>query len=77
MDSVMAMELRNRLNAVTGLDLPATLIFDYPRPVAVCGLLLETLLPARPGDALPDNENLIREMAVDDLVSLALGRSGS
>jgi acyl transferase domain-containing protein len=79
MDSVMAMELRNRLNAVTGLDLPATLIFDYPRPAAVCELLLETLLPApaRPGDAVPDNENLIREMAVEDLVSLALSRSGS
>ncbi len=47
-----AVELRNRLNTVTGLRLPATLVFDYPTPEALGGYLLGQVAL---GDAVPTN----------------------
>ncbi|MFC7639640.1 beta-ketoacyl synthase N-terminal-like domain-containing protein [Streptosporangium lutulentum] len=42
-DSLTAVELRNRLTAVTGLNLPRTLLYDYPTPSAVVGHFLAEL----------------------------------
>ncbi|MDT7790444.1 MAG: hypothetical protein QOF58_8863, partial [Pseudonocardiales bacterium] len=58
-DSVTAVDLRNRLKAVTGVALPATLVFDYPTPAALAQFIRTELL----GDvvAADDPEAHIRE----------------
>ncbi len=43
-DSVTAVDLRNRLKAVTGVALPATLVFDYPTPQALAQFIRGELL---------------------------------
>jgi acyl transferase domain-containing protein/NADPH:quinone reductase-like Zn-dependent oxidoreductase/NADP-dependent 3-hydroxy acid dehydrogenase YdfG/acyl carrier protein len=58
-DSLAAVELRNRLNSATALNLPQTLIFDYPTPWAVAGYVLGQLAlnahaAIAPGDAQID-----------------------
>ncbi|WP_442814757.1 SDR family NAD(P)-dependent oxidoreductase [Streptomyces sp. NBC_01198] len=50
-DSLTGVELRNRLDAATGLRMPATLVFDEPTPSAVIEFVLGRLADSRPGPA--------------------------
>nr|WP_221889367.1 type I polyketide synthase [Streptomyces sp. WAC 01325] len=61
-DSVSAVDLRNRLKDVTGLALPASLVFDHPNATAVAAHLRTELFPDAPAatDAGDDPDAAVR-----------------
>ncbi|NEY32345.1 SDR family NAD(P)-dependent oxidoreductase [Streptomyces sp. PRKS01-65] len=52
-DSLTALELRNRLGALLGTTLSATVIFDHPSPAKLARHLRERLAPGRPAAPPP------------------------
>ncbi|MEU1630893.1 type I polyketide synthase [Streptomyces sp. NPDC020096] len=68
-DSLTAVEIRNLLGALTGLRLPATLVFDYPNSVALAEFLRVALLGA-PGEAETARPRLTAADIADDPIAI-------
>jgi NAD(P)-dependent dehydrogenase (short-subunit alcohol dehydrogenase family)/acyl carrier protein len=88
LNSVTAVDLRNRLTASTGLPLPAAAIFDHPTIIELTQYLEERLFPAASNDTadtMPDHVPapsgaddalaMIDKMDAEDLLRMALNIS--
>ncbi len=62
-DSLGAVYLRNRLQMTTGLQLPATLVFNYPTPVALAAHLRNQVAPGGSGESVEESLRQLREVA--------------
>ncbi|MER5783947.1 type I polyketide synthase [Streptomyces mobaraensis] len=75
-DSLTAVEFRNRLSTVTGLTLPATLLFDYANPDALATHLHGELCAGGAAPAVPVLAELERiESAADSLSAEEIERT--
>ncbi|WP_240528943.1 type I polyketide synthase, partial [Streptomyces humi] len=71
-DSMMAVELRNRLNGVTGLRLPSTVVFDHPTAGDLARFMRAQLLgepdsaavAAEPSPTVADGETAAEPVAI-------------
>ncbi|MET8800782.1 type I polyketide synthase [Nocardia sp. NPDC004568] len=66
LDSLGAVEFRNRLSKASGLTLPSTLVFDHPTPVAVAGLVLARVAPSADAPV----KKVVRRTRVDEPIAI-------
>ncbi|MFI5784020.1 SDR family NAD(P)-dependent oxidoreductase [Nocardia sp. NPDC051570] len=66
-DSLAALEVRNRIGAQTGLRLSATIMFDYPNPAALAGHLAEEVGPEQEMTDAAAAELLRLEVSLDTM----------
>ncbi|KJS58810.1 type I polyketide synthase, partial [Streptomyces rubellomurinus] len=73
-DSLSGMEFRNQVKKDTGVQLPATVIFNYPTPATLAVRIQELLFPEDTPDAeLPaDDEDLAADQLDDEIDGLDL-----
>jgi myxalamid-type polyketide synthase MxaB len=74
LDSLLSLELRNRLEAALGLTLPATVAFDYPTLETMGGFLQQTLEQMESGQ--PAALDTLSDTALEELLARELGAGG-
>jgi hypothetical protein len=69
LDSLMALELRDRLGTTLEAPLPATLAFDHPTPIAIVRFVETVVLPEA-ADVPPPTKSAIDDLSNEELASL-------
>ncbi|HEV3289574.1 MAG TPA: type I polyketide synthase, partial [Streptosporangiaceae bacterium] len=70
-DSLTAVDFRNRLGTVTGLSLPATMVFDHPTPRVLASWLRAEITGVRAGTATAPSP--VTALAGDAIAVVAMG----